>query len=188
MTLHNEGHAKKLTELNLHLDLLPRCPEENENSFSMRCSPSPHTTTKIHTFLWTIRSCLFRFMSSSYSWCSWTLVGCLLPSTGRQDATLVRQRSHSGIHNGKTYDHVQCEIHHSSSSVTVATTLPIWGDSHNMVTSWPKSCHVNTLRLKTCDCNFIFFHQNAPHLILCAHKLSQAQDALATQAALSKHF
>ena len=46
MTLHNEGHTiGELTELNLHLALLPHCPEENENSFSMRCFPPPHTTT-----------------------------------------------------------------------------------------------------------------------------------------------
>ena len=69
-----EDRPQGPTEQNVHPDLLPHCPEEKENDSSVGSiyehHRKPPQTSGIHTFLCTIRNCLLRFISSSYSWCS----------------------------------------------------------------------------------------------------------------------
>ena len=128
----------------------------------------------ILTFLWSICSCLFRFMSSSYSWCSWTLLGCLLPSTSKMQHTLLRQWSHNEIHDDKSnnYDHVHCQILHPVLPPLLSSS-PYHGNSHGTADSWCKSY-------------LQVYHHFSPYAIMWLHNSVYAQISTRT-GSISQH-
>ena len=188
MTLHNEEHTRRT-----HWAEFASCSSASLPWREWELLLNEMLPITTHHYR-PVRSIPFSEPSAVVCFASWVLHTAGAP--GRSwDASFPLQARYNTViaevtqcsSQWQKYDPAHYEIHHLSSSVTVATTLQ-YGDSHNMVNSCLMSSHVNTLRLKKCDCNFIFSPKVPTTWFKCMHKLSQAQDQLATQTAVSTHF